>query len=825
VGDSINGLPTKSALLTRHPLAYTDNVRVLSALLLLAIVRCGLAASASDVGNQVEHISLDAAECYRVLDLNFAKEDLKIYLASGYLIFAKPIGGSHLGAIFVTSAEAGDADVLLIPPTRSERSSLTKFTSSPTMEEHFKAAAFIFTDGTGDQLFAQLQSNPAAKKSPDMGGLIVERWTSVLGNLVASFETRVVYDILSSRPDTGLFYMAVSGNKLDNFDVLYDLTAQDQIVAGKLADRGNRTYFDTWTSFQARSFRSAAALGNAAPARSTHFLLDNIRIEATIAPDLAMQAVTRGTLSFQEQRPRSVIPFSLSPNMRITAASIDGQPVEVFDRESLRSNLISNQEDRQFLLISEPPLDPSRPHEIEIHHAGAVIRNAGNDVYFVGSRGTWYPRTGADLARYDLTFRYPKTLTVAATGKLLEDRTEGDWRVTRLKADTPVRFAGFNLGNFQSIVVERNGYTVNLYANRRLESALEPKPSLPSASNPQNPFPRRRPSATAAGLARQGDSPDPTPRMENLTRDVIDTLDFMTEEFGPTTIRNLAITPIPGGFGQGFPGLVYLSTLAYLDPGQLPPRLRDRGEETFFADLLEAHEVAHQWWGNMVVPVSYHDDWLIEALANYSALLLLERRKGKKALDTVLDDYRNHLLSVTAGGGSLESAGPIIWGYRLESSLAPDAWRTVTYEKGSWIIHMLRRRLGDEKFLSLLRDICSNYHSISTDQFRELAHKYAPASPDPDLKIFFDNWVYGTGIPAVKLSYSWRATKLSGTLAQRDVDDAFSAFVPVEVQTGSKSDVYWLATGSDPAPFSIALKSPPTKVTLLAADCLMTTSK
>jgi hypothetical protein len=118
--------------------------------------------------------------------------------------------------------------------------------------------------------------------------------------------------------------------------------------------------------------------------------------------------------------------------------------------------------------------------------------------------------------------------------------------------------------------------------------------------------------------------------MENLTRDVIDTLDFMTEEFGPTTIRNLAITPIPGGFGQGFPGLVYLSTLAYLDPGQLPPRLRDRGEETFFADLLEAHEVAHQWWGNMVVPVSYHDDWLIEALANYSALLLLERRKGKK---------------------------------------------------------------------------------------------------------------------------------------------------------------------------------------------------
>ena len=66
---------------------------------------------------------------------------------------------------------------------------------------------------------------------------------------------------------------------------------------------------------------------------------------------------------------------------------------------------------------------------------------------------------------------------------------------------------------------------------------------------------------------------------------------------------------------------------------------------------------------------------------------------------------------------------------------------------------------------------------------------------------------------------------LSGTLSQRDVDPSFAAFVPVEVQAGGKSNVYWLATGSDPASFSIPLKSAPTKVTLLAADCLMTTSK
>ncbi len=102
----------------------------------------------------------------------------------------------------------------------------------------------------------------------------------------------------------------------------------------------------------------------------------------------------------------------------------------------------------------------------------------------------------------------------------------------------------------------------------------------------------------------------------------------MTAKFGPPPLRNLAITPIPGRFGQGFPGLVYISTLAYLDPGQRPPGTRGPSGETFFSELLETHEIAHQWWGNLVIPAGYQDNWLIESLANYSALLLLKKRKG-----------------------------------------------------------------------------------------------------------------------------------------------------------------------------------------------------
>jgi aminopeptidase N len=140
---------------------------------------------------------------------------------------------------------------------------------------------------------------------------------------------------------------------------------------------------------------------------------------------------------------------------------------------------------------------------------------------------------------------------------------------------------------------------------------------------------------------------------------------------------------------------------------------------------------------------------------------------------------------------------------------------------------MLRRRMGDQNFFNFLHEVCRRYRlqTITTEQFRELAQQFMPPSPDQNLKIFFENWVYGTGVPRVTLTYTWRAMKLTGTLSQSDVDDSFTAFVPVEVQTGKQKSVHWLATAGDPSSFSIPLTAPPSKVSILTADCLVRTSK
>ena len=88
--------------------------------------------------------------------------------------------------------------------------------------------------------------------------------------------------------------------------------------------------------------------------------------------------------------------------------------------------------------------------------------------------------------------------------------------------------------------------------------------------------------------------------------------------------------------------------------------MRDRAGETFFSELLEAHETAHQWWGNMVVPAGYQDEWLIESLANYSALLLMEKNKGPQAVDALLDDYKGICSRNCKAAALSNPPGPIV---------------------------------------------------------------------------------------------------------------------------------------------------------------------
>lgn len=781
----------------------------------MALVLFGLAAwgqTAAGVGRQLREITLDAGQCYRVRDLRLAHEDLKLYFTDGYLIFARPVAGRVVAAVFSAENEGGDAEVLVMPPDRGERMSLASFIKAPNLNEHFRTALLLFSDDSGQRLLSQIEAG-GKETSTERGLLLAANWKPVLQNLAGSFAVRLVRDLLSDGGRAGgVFFAAVNGQRYGNFDLIYDPESPEQVTVGQVNYRDGRAFFDVWTGFESRAVRTGRRRRAGPPVQAPDY-----RIEAAIGADLGMETRTRFKLTASRPGERAILIY-VSQKMSVTGAAIDGQPAEIFERESMRADLLRHDQNQALLVVAAAPLEPGRAHEVEIRCRGEVITDAGNGVYFVGARGGWYPRATFDPAAFEMEFRYPKPLDLVATGEIVEQRTEGNEKITRVRSGVPIRLAGFNLGRFEKAEARRGEYTVEIAGNRRFEQALEQR--QPIVVMPAQPTSRRAPQMPAP--------PMPAPvtlgssRLAQMAAEIAGVFQFMAQRLGPPPLRRLTVSPIPGSFGQGYPGLLYLSTLSYLAPGDRPANVQRNPDMALFLSLLGPHETAHQWWGNAISAASYHDEWMMEAFANYMALLYLEKKSGRRALDAALDLYRRHLLEKTNDGRTVESIGPITAGVRLRTSSAPDGWRIITYEKGSWILHMLRGRMGDGGFQAMLAALVKSYQTepLTTEALREEATKHLPAkSPDGGLNDFFDSWVYGTGIPALRFECAIRAKagayQVAGSISQSEVADDFSTLVPIEIRFArAKPVTHWIETGPEPVKFRIPARQRPTQVVL-----------
>jgi hypothetical protein len=763
----------------------------------------------SDLVKAIREAGLDATECYRVRDVSFTRDEAQVFLTDGYLIFGKAVNGRRMTAVFSAETEGGDAELLLLPPNHAERWALGKHTGSPNLEEHFTSAIFVFVDGTEREIMEQIGANPYIRKAPEMGALLSEKWTPVVRNVETSFGLRLALDLLSPNvPRKGFFGAAFGGKHLGAFDLVYDARGREQMVAGRSEGSG----FDIWTSFVSRSFRARPF--------APEFRLTDYRIDSTIDADLKMRCVTRLKLQVAADQ-EGALPFEISKQMQVTSASIDGEPVELLTNAAPRSSIESPYGNDMFVLVPAKPMTAGKTYEVELRNEGRVITDAGNHVYFVGSRGSWFPSRDLQFSNFDLTFRYPKELDLVASGDPLEERVEGDTKISHRVTPSPVRLAGFNLGVYDRVTVKRPGLTIEICANKGLERALQPRP-VPDPTLITSPLGIRRPNRDPGVLAPTPvASPSPSDRLRALAQNLGDVMDFYAARFGPSSVKTLEVAPVPGRFGQGFPGLIYLSTFTYVQPASMDIR-----QSRFFTELLDAHEAAHQWWGNVVTSAGYHDDWVMESLANYSALLYLEKKTGSKSVDTILQGYRADLLAKpfprpdqkpAEVGETVESSGPVVQGTRVDGN-----WNTVVYGKGSWIIHMLRRKMGDDAFLKMLAALRKQFEdkTISTEEFRNFAATFLPPkSSDPKLEAFFDQWVYGTGVPELKVDYKisgkaplWRVT---GTVTQKGVGDEFVSEVPVEIQLGKlKALTVTVRASNEPTQFSVAVKALPTKVSI-----------
>jgi aminopeptidase N len=190
------------------------------------------------------------------------------------------------------------------------------------------------------------------------------------------------------------------------------------------------------------------------------------------------------------------------------------------------------------------------------------------------------------------------------------------------------------------------------------------------------------------------------------------------------------------------------------------------------------HEIAHQWFGDAVTESDWNDVWLSEGFATYFTLLFIEHAYGRDEFVAGLRDSRRTVIDFYAKTPD----------YRVVHENLTDMAKvtsSMTYQKGSWTLHMLRQMMGDDRFWAGVRDYYARYRNgnASTTDFR-LAMERASGL---DLKPFFQQWLYRGGVPRVDGTWHWDASAKQVVVELRQVQagDPFQFPVDIGITTTS----------------------------------------
>jgi aminopeptidase N len=159
---------------------------------------------------------------------------------------------------------------------------------------------------------------------------------------------------------------------------------------------------------------------------------------------------------------------------------------------------------------------------------------------------------------------------------------------------------------------------------------------------------------------------------------------------------------------------------------------------SWYSEWVIAHELAHQWWGDYITCHNWHHIWLNEGFASYSEALWAEYTSGESYYHT----YMNYMKWTGAGSIFVE-----------DTTMAAYIFSPIVYDKGAWVLHMLRNVVGEATFFDILRAYYSDprfvHGSADTDGFKDVCETISGM----DLDYFFDEWIYGTYHPQYRYSY------------------------------------------------------------------------
>ena len=187
---------------------------------------------------------------------------------------------------------------------------------------------------------------------------------------------------------------------------------------------------------------------------------------------------------------------------------------------------------------------------------------------------------------------------------------------------------------------------------------------------------------------------------------------------------------------------------------------------------LLAHEIAHQWYGNTVTEADWPHLWLSEGFATYLTGLYLEHARGEPT-------FRKYMVGARKRVVKFHDKKPNTPLVDTTFSDPNELLNTNPYQKGAWVLHMLRHEVGPETLWKGLRAYYERYRNqnATTHDFRRVMEDVS----GQDLKGFFEQWTRRAGHPVIEGTWTYDATANQCTITLRQTQDEAPFEVPVDV--------------------------------------------
>jgi len=710
---------------------------------------------------------LPGAESVIVKDFRLDREGGVFHFDQGTFYFYAPIDGRVTGAVF-----AGNGKFELAVKDASEQRSLALLTKGGPMEQDFTTMVLRFTDGTADEI-RKASSGAGGTRDGHVNAAAKDLATNYRKDLSDNLELRMLADVIGSAK--GQFFLASfrMGNVLTGKNVLFLVDPEGTAHAAP-----DEVELTTWSDTELQPWVAYKMQQADGTLRGKRVQVTDERLDATIDHSAMLKISAETTVKVLRDGVR-VVRLDLYPTLRVSGVYSDsGTPLD-FVQEDKKL-------DPDFAVILPAAAKQGDTLRLLTVYGGKdALRADGNNTYYLmpGARETWYPSGASgfgDFVNFHMTFHIPKQLQIVATGKQISLTPERGGMVKAVwESGSPIPVAGFNLGDFKTAGGKTPaGFSVDAYADVGLPEQYSPLTEMSDTLGNL--------SAVGAlkGEASQGNA----------------AIQIYTDFFGKLPYDHVALTEQTAcDYGQSWPMLVYLPICGFWD-ATVQHQLGLEPTNSYWR-VVTPHEVAHQWWGQLVGFNSYRDQWMSEGFAQFSAGIFLLNTAPNGDMGpyrAFWKEQQKSLLEKNAEGKRPIDVGALTEGYRVSNEKTGDVYQALIYSKGAYVLHMLEMmewtpQSQEAVFKRAMQQFVIDYagKAATTEDWKASMEKTMPKSMDlrgdGKLDWFFDEYVYGTELPHYAVSSEFTVgadgvTSVHMKLAHSNVSKTFVMPVPLYLQ-------------------------------------------